>query len=268
MTLNAPRFLPVAPQLVVLHCSASSPGQWEPYRPMIEPATRWIAPPLQGYESESPWPLGAPTTLAAEARRVLPILARSGGVVDLVGHSYGGAVALQVASAWPERIRSVTVYEPVLFHLLQEDTQSAARASEVRCVAADIASRLHAGDGEGAGKRFVDYWSGPGTWSRIGLRMRAALALRMSKVNAEFGALFAATTEFAGLAEGGPQVRLVAGTDSPAPVHRIMKRLQDLLPHAATTEVRGAGHMAPVHNPGTLAPLLFPEHVQLLALAA
>jgi pimeloyl-ACP methyl ester carboxylesterase len=269
MPINAPRFLPLAPRVVALHCSASSPSQWDAYHALVDPSVSWMAPPLQGYEPGSQWPAGASTSLAAEARRILALLANTSGTVDLVGHSYGGAVALQVAASWPERIRSVTVYEPVAFHLLDRDTASAPLAADVRRLAADIAAGASSGHGEEAGERFVDYWSGPGTWVRVGPARRAALARHMPKVSAEFGALLAATIDFGALEPPGPRVRLVAGTASPAPVRRIIELLHGLVPHATLEQVRGAGHMAPALDARTFAPLLFPEHArEPMALAA
>ena len=269
MPIQAPRFLPLAPRLVVLHCSASGPAQWDAYRALVDPDVCWMAAALQGYDSNTRWPVGARTTLAAEARRVFAALANSSGEVHLVGHSYGGAVALQVAVMWPERIRSVTVHEPVLAHLLQRDAASAPQAAELLQVAAAVSAGVQAGDDEAAAERFVDYWSGPGTWARVGTGRRAALARHMPKVVAEFGALVTATADYAEMEPVGPEVRIVAGSASPAPVRRAAELLHRQVPHATFTEVAGAGHMAPVLDPARLAPLLFPEHArEPLALAA
>jgi len=38
--------------------------------------------------------------------------------VHLVGHSYGGAIMARVAADAPARVRSLTLIEPTLFHLL------------------------------------------------------------------------------------------------------------------------------------------------------
>ena len=81
MPIPAPRFLPLAPRLVVLHCSASGPAQWDAYRALVDPDVCWMAPALQGYDSDARWPVGARTTLAAEARRVFAALANSSGEV-------------------------------------------------------------------------------------------------------------------------------------------------------------------------------------------
>ena len=107
--------------------------------------------------------------------RCWPMRAR--GPIHLVGHSYGGAVALRFAMQQPERLRSLVLIEPVAFHLLRDE-------------APDPANRLplQRGDGgrrpcvEGRGRaattgramaRFVDYWNGEGAWLRTKPELQA-----------------------------------------------------------------------------------------------
>ncbi|WP_326617637.1 alpha/beta hydrolase [Streptomyces decoyicus] len=54
---------------------------------------------------------------AADAEDVVEVL---GDGAHLVGHSYGGVVALLAAARRPERVRSLTVIEPPVFSLLPE----------------------------------------------------------------------------------------------------------------------------------------------------
>ena len=46
---------------------------------------------------------------------------RPGEKFHLIGHSYGGMVALQLAAqAQPQRVRSLSLFEPIAFHLLPD----------------------------------------------------------------------------------------------------------------------------------------------------
>jgi pimeloyl-ACP methyl ester carboxylesterase len=269
MNASFPRFLPLESRVLALHCSAGGPSQWDAYRPLLATGCQLHAPALLGYEDGCGWRFGAGVSLRAEALQLLPLLASHAGTIDLVGHSYGGAVALQAATLWPERIRSVTAYEPVAFHLLRTDAPSAALADEVRQLAAAMAASVHANDTEAAAERFVDYWSGAGAWARLSARRRPALARFMPKVCAEFAALFGAEPDYGALQPGGPEVRVLVGTNSPAPVRRLVDLLRARIPHALVQRVPGAGHMAPVFAPAELAPALFSRHARApLALAA
>jgi pimeloyl-ACP methyl ester carboxylesterase len=83
------------PSLICLHSSGSSGRQWAPITAAL--ASRWhvVTPELLGYTGEPDWPIGTPVSLDAEAAALAPLL-HAGGV-HLFGHSYGGAVALQIA---------------------------------------------------------------------------------------------------------------------------------------------------------------------------
>jgi pimeloyl-ACP methyl ester carboxylesterase len=103
--------------VVTLHASASSARQWQPLAAALAPRFRVHAIDLHGHGERSPWRGARALSLADEAALVAPVLSREGDV-HLVGHSYGGAVALKVASMYPQHVRSVTVYEPVMFRWL------------------------------------------------------------------------------------------------------------------------------------------------------
>ena len=105
--------------VIALHCSGAGAGQWRALAEALGPAYRLDAPEHYGCESTGPWSGAHVFTLADEAARTFDLIDRSKRKVHLIGHSYGGGVALHVALAWPDRISSLTLYEPSAFHLLE-----------------------------------------------------------------------------------------------------------------------------------------------------
>ena len=81
-----------------------------------------------------------------------------GRPAHIVGHSYGGAVALQFASRHPRHLKSLTLIEPASFHLLRDgdgiDEQAFREISET---GATVVNALNCGDYQG------------GMWSVAGL---------------------------------------------------------------------------------------------------
>lgn len=249
-------FPPAGAPVVAVHCSASSPRQWDSYRSLLDPDVPFITPQLSGYGAQSTWPNGKPITLQEEAERILETFPQE--PVDLVGHSYGGAVAMQVALMVPQRVRSLTLYEPVLFGLLRQDSGSSLQAEEIEGLAHRLAMLSLSGCNRDAAALFVDYWSVPGTWAGMSPLRQEAIAALMPKVRAEFEAIFHSGILTTALQDMGFPIRVLCGDRSPAPSRRVSELLKAQLPFAQVTTLQGARHMTPVAEPSAMAPLLFP----------
>ena len=233
--------------VLCLHSSASSGRQWAPIAAALSPRFCVEMPDLLGYAGEQRWPIGASTSLDAEAQALAPLLSSAG--VHLLGHSYGGSIALQIALRWPERVKSLTLYEPVRFGLLQRNRATAAADEAIVDVARHVGTRVLVGALHAAAEHFVDYWSGDGAWQALSSRRRQALAERMPKVHAEFEALFADRVPPAAYRELAMPVHLIGGTRSPPPALQVLDVLAAQLPQATRTSLAGVGHMGPVESP-------------------
>ena len=171
--------------VVCIHSSASSSAQWRLLMDRLAGRFRTLAVDLYGSGQSPRWPDPRPLSLADEAALLAPVFAAAGDRFHLVGHSYGGAVALEAARAEPGRVESLVLFEPVLFSLLiaEDPTQPAAR--EIAAVRDDTVAALERGDPYASGARFVDYWTGAGTWAALPERRREVLATAMPTVKDE-----------------------------------------------------------------------------------
>ena len=141
--------------VLALHSSGSKGGQWRAYGQALPAAVRLHTPDLLGYAATEAFRPGMALTLDDEGDRLMPLLGQVDAPVHLVGHSYGGAVGLQLALRRPQRIRSLTLYEPVHFALLRQAAPGAWQ--EVQALAGDIAGHLEAHAPDPAAERLVDY---------------------------------------------------------------------------------------------------------------
>jgi pimeloyl-ACP methyl ester carboxylesterase len=107
------------PMVIALHCSGSSGRQWNKLASALGDRCTLIAPDHIGCGATRPWSGDHRFCLADEAARILDIVDAQDGPIHLVGHSYGGGVALRVARERPERIASLSLYEPTAFHVLR-----------------------------------------------------------------------------------------------------------------------------------------------------
>ena len=85
------------------------------------PQLALTAPDLPGHGHAPPLAPGQDLHDAAVAIG-LAAIAQAGPPVDLIGHSFGGTVALRIALERPALVRSLTLIEPVLFSILRGST--------------------------------------------------------------------------------------------------------------------------------------------------
>jgi pimeloyl-ACP methyl ester carboxylesterase len=167
----------------------------------------------------------------------------------LIGHSYGGAVALKAALTDPSRLRSLVLFEPVLFAALMAEDPRQPAAREIVAVRDDTVAAVDRGDLDAAGARFVDYWMGAGAWTSMSSARRQAVASAMPKVKAEWHAAFSEPTPLSAFAALGVPTLCIVGTNSPAASRDVARLLAKTLPALTTIELDGVGHMAPVTHP-------------------
>ncbi len=233
--------------VVALHCSAGSKEQWQSLAELIGDRHRVLAPDLYGYGETDAWPGPTPMRLAHEAAIVGAVMDRCGGPVDLVGHSYGAAVALCVALAHRGRLASLTLIEPSAFALLRDGRAAdLALRQEIGAVADAVTEAEAGGDGRGGMERFVDYWNGAGAWARLKPRVQSDLARRLGKVVLDFRALFADETRLAEYGGLDLPTLMLCGTQTRGPAGAVTRLLAETIPGARLETIAGAGHMSPV----------------------
>lgn len=241
--------------VLLLHSSGASSSQWRALAERLSARYRVVAPDLYGYGATAHWPGRGAFSLAHEAEIVHALLGHVGEPAHLVGHSYGGAVALRVARLRSALLRSLTVIEPVAFHLLED-------RSEITAVAARVAQCVACGDYLGGFGSFFDYWCGPGSWDATPAAKRDAMAARLAKVALDFHATLnepARLEDFGGL----PLPTLVLqGACSPLPTRRICEQLARVLPESQLATIEGAGHMAPLTHRDSVNALIA-AHVEV-----
>jgi pimeloyl-ACP methyl ester carboxylesterase len=254
MNIYNPNFATV----VCLHSSMSHGGQWRALVSRLESAFNVITPNLLGYSGDAE-EIGTHLRLEHEVAAVMRQIDAVEGQVHLVGHSFGGAVALRLASMYPERIASLTVYEPVWFALLFERHADSAEVREVDRIQKALASNTRFGKLRGA-QEFIDYWADGDSWSRIAAKQQARLANLSAKVAAEFGALMAAGPATQELYKLEIPVRLLCGTHTRDSAGQISELLAEIVPNVEYFRLDGLAHMAPVTHADDVNPLII-EHI-------
>lgn len=235
--------------LLCFHCSGSSSGQWSAMAERLGDSYRVVAVDLAGYGGSPPWADDESPSIAGEVARLADIGRRLPEPVHLVGHSYGGAVALRYALSDPGRVASLVLYEPVPFALLRHGASGRAPLEEIRCVATAIDAAMAAGEVGVAARRFFDYWSGQGTWDQLLPDVQQRLMRRMRPISDNFRALMADDTCPRELGRLAMPVLYLGGADPRAPVAAIQDVLEVHCPRMESCIDPDLGHMGPVSHP-------------------
>lgn len=98
--------------VLVVHGVTGHGRRWRPLAEDHLPEVRIVAPDLLGH-GHSSW--AAPWTIERQVAGLVEVLdEHTSGPVVVVGHSYGGALALALAATAPERVRGLVLLDPAV----------------------------------------------------------------------------------------------------------------------------------------------------------
>jgi pimeloyl-ACP methyl ester carboxylesterase len=251
-------FLPVDPDPATTHCSTTPTGlpgamtsvlllhsggltsrQWRKLDEQLAPRYRVRSPDLLGYGAER-WPVGKPFHFRDDLAMLAPLLDEP---IHLVGHSYGGLLALQLALAHPEAVRSIAVYEPVAFGIL-DDASNADDA--VARAAVDQLGTFAPEAPEAWLESFVDWWQGRGAWRALPAVTKQAFTDVSWKLSQEVQSLTADRTDRTRYAAITAPTLLLAGQRTNPAEIRVVEHLAQTLPQATLALFPDMGHMGPI----------------------
>ncbi len=235
------------PAVVLVHSSVSGNKQWKRLVEALRPAYRCVAPNLLGYGLTSPWPAGRKQTLAHAAEVTLALCKTISGPIRLVGHSWGGAVALETANKLGSRVSHLALYEPMLCGLLHSHGKAEAW-SEALGIYAAVQKLGDAQDWEALAEIFTDYFNGDGSWAATPTERQRAIASQIPPNRHEWDAGSQSTTaqDFGGVTA---RTLILRGSRTRLVTREIADVLCQAFPDWRLQEIQDAGHMGPLtHN--------------------
>lgn len=238
------------PTVVMLHSGGMSGRQWRKLAESLSPKYRVVLPDFLGSGSNPAWPADAPFHFHQDVSEIEKLLQGLAQPWHLIGHSYGGLIALTVARAQPDKVASLSLYDPVAFGVLfdQNDAEGLEDLGQV------AANPVFTDDARGGGpewmQHFIDYWNGPGCWAAMPEANRQAFLQVGRKVYLEVKSLSEDRTPLQAYGPLSMPALLVYGEKTPAAARRVLQLLATSLPRADLQVLAGAGHMGPLtHGP-------------------
>ena len=222
------------PVVVLLHAGVGDLRMWDAQVAELARTNTVVRCDLRGFGGSEP------TASSCDAEEVLALLDHL-AVADfaLVGASYGGYVALQVASAVPGRVRRLVLLCP-LAEVVEPD-------EPLRALWADEERLLDAGDLEAATELNVQAWLGPEADDEardlVRRMQRDALAQQVAAGETDGRELPVAPDRLT-----MPTTVVAGALDQPFFV-ATARELAAQLPHASLVELAWAGHLPSLERP-------------------
>lgn len=231
------------PALVIVHGTTGSHAEWEPLTSFLKPHLTTYVPDRRGRGASGD---GANYALDREVEDVLAIVRTAETPTHLLGHSFGGVVALEAARE-ADALASLVLYEPINA-LDRPPEESIAR----------LDAMLDAGDEEGALATFLTEHAG---MSHHELELARSSRLWAARVGAastiprELRAHRAYEPDWAAFTQLSVPTLLLTGTRSER-YAQAARTVADTIPGATVRILDGQGHAAHLTAPKRLADAL------------
>lgn len=242
--------------VVLVHGSCVDRHNWDPIVPGLSQALHVLAYDRRGY-GQSP-PIPQTSRVRHDAEDLAALLSELDHFpAHVIAHSYGGAVALRLASDRPEMVRSLAIHEVPFLRLLEDDPTTAPEAERLEAGISTLRAQIREGRPELAMEQLVNLFSTePGAWDRMPSAARAMFVRNAGQWAEEYGDAEAIGPDLGALHELLIPVLLTEGSLSPPFLRRITARLDARLRNATVQEVPDAGHAPHVTRPDQYVGLL------------
>jgi esterase len=232
--------------ILCIHGTGSGSPAWAPAIPELARRGRVIAYDRRGFaRSRSAEPC-RPVSVAEHADDAAALLHALGATPAVViGRSYGGSVAIDLALRYPAYVRALALLEGVP-ESLDPEAERWVRGVAERTLAAGAR-----GPAAAAETLFREVLGDEG-WSGLPDEARRMFLANGQAILSELSGDWLPALTPADLARIGKPALLVAGTDSPPAFRRVHDAAAAAMPHARTALV-GGGHLVDPAGPAVLA---------------
>ena len=169
------------PTIVLVPGSCSTGAAWRPVIAALGDGFRCITTSLLGYGGTSERRSADDCVMSHELDMLGAVLRRAAVPVHLVGHSFGGLVALAFALSRRIRLASLTILEAPLVELLRDSNEEGRHYRAFREMTDAYFAAFAGGDAE-AIRLMIDFYGGRGTFDSWPQRFRA-YAMETTAVN-------------------------------------------------------------------------------------
>lgn len=231
--------------VVLVHGSLADYRMWSPQVSALSRRYRVIS-----FSRRFHWPNAARTATdpdysnALHAADLAALIRKLGlGRVHLVGHSAGGAIALQMALEHPKLVRSLTLIEPGIYSILSQTDEGRSALAEVARASTEARDAVARNDEAAAIRILMDLVFRPRTFAELAADIRQSLLDNAPSLRAQFASAVAPPAfSCADAARLRMPVLLLEGEETAPEFRLINDELERCLPRRERVRIRSAGH--------------------------
>lgn len=230
--------------LVLVHGSWDDRHVWEPVAGDLASRFRVIAYDRRDHsDSEG----GAQTDTRRDDEDDLAALIEERGLApaNVVANSFGGSIALGLASRRPELFRSLAVHEPPLMALAADDPTVAQFAE----AATPVVEQIQRGEREAGAEAFTGIVIGPGAWDMLPEEERRTMVENADTFAGEMADPSFGELDLEALGRLEAPLLLTQGDQSPPFFATIITRIAESADGAEVRTFEGAGHVPHATHP-------------------
>jgi pimeloyl-ACP methyl ester carboxylesterase len=180
----------------------------------------------------------------------------------LVGHSFGGVVALAVALRDKIPVKALALFEPVALKILTSGGDAEVYAA-AKAALDDYIASFERGD-DGAIQKMVDFWFGKGAFDKMPEPLTTYLIRETASNIKDVRATYRERYAMGALEKLRMPVAIVVGDRSPKVTHRIARALAERVAYGSFTKLENATHALTTTHADAVAEII--ERVASMAL--
>ncbi len=232
--------------VICIHGSLRSSIQWQSLSDRLSNRYEVFSPDLYGYGNSPVWPGHREMTVDDEVELLAPVFQTANSELNLIGHSWGGAVALKAALKFRHKLKSLVLFEPALWSVLTFEAPGNPATGEISQIRYRCARDMESGNWTAAAESFLDYWAGHDVWRKMSEKQQKEIVAGMHAVRNDWHASFNDTTPLSPFTVIDAPVLLLTGSNSPNAARFLTKMIAAALKNANLAEIVNAGHMGPI----------------------
>lgn len=241
--------------VILLHSSASDKRQWQQLITKYSHRYRFIAINLLGYGKTHPWSTKRKQRLIDHVHLLKNLSLVENEPFSLVGHSFGGSIAMKAAQYFGRQVKSLILLEPNPFYLLRQLNRK--ESFEEALWLEKIITHEGKKNWNEAVKQFSDYWNGKGNWERLSIKQKEKFSAILRPNLHEWDAVMNEDTTIDDWRKHLPsKTTIITAADTVTTIKELCDLFKQNCSNWNFEKLSIGGHLAPITRPNTVNRLI------------